>query len=154
MRFFLASLAAAFGLALIPRVEGATGGVVKVLPHFLDQQGRHALSPSLYDRDAYQAILRQHPEQRSGIRFDVEWKSKGPYFGKLNLVLELRGIAQGKLPKQLVLEKNVETSKWFRRWASFTLNGHEYSSFGEVTAWRVTLWEDDELLGEQKSFLW
>jgi len=25
---------------------------------------------------------------------------------------------------------------------------------GEVTAWRVTLWEDTQLLGEQRSFLW
>ena len=44
-----------------------SGKVVKVLPHYLDLEGRHTLSPSLYERDAYQAVLRQHPERRSGI---------------------------------------------------------------------------------------
>ena len=40
--------------------DAVTGKIVKVLPFFLDQQGRDAVSPSLFDRDAYQAFLREH----------------------------------------------------------------------------------------------
>jgi len=127
---------------------------MKVLPHFLDANGRHTLSPSLYERDAYQAMLRQYPTNRSGIRFDVQWKAKDPPFGKLKLRIELRGIAQGNLPRQLVLEKEVEPGGWFSHWTSLPLIGGAYRDFGEVTAWRATLWNDSELLGEQKSFLW
>ena len=36
----------------------ATGEVVKVLPFLLDTHGQIAKSPSLFDRDAYQAYLR------------------------------------------------------------------------------------------------
>src|SRR5258707_15879074 len=77
----------------------ATGRVLKVLPHFLDAQGRNSLTPSLYERDAYQFYLRQHPDLISAIRFDVQWNSKGPVWEQLKLRLELRGIAHGDLPK-------------------------------------------------------
>ena len=52
-----------------------TGRVVKVLPLFLDLKGHDAISPSLFDRDAYQAFLRQHTNDISAIRFDVLWKA-------------------------------------------------------------------------------
>ena len=132
----------------------ATGRVMKVLPHYLDLKGRHTLSPSLYERDAYQAQLRQHPEQRSALRFDVQWKAKGADTTQLKLRIELRGVVKGNLPKQLLLEQPVKRGKWFSTWSALTLGGVEYKQFGELTAWRVTLWDGERLLGEQKSFLW
>ena len=45
----------AFCFMLCAGAAAATGSVIKVLPQFLDLKGRTALSPSLYDRDAYQA---------------------------------------------------------------------------------------------------
>jgi hypothetical protein len=134
--------------------SGASGRVVKVLPHFIDSQGRHTLSPSLFERDAYQAFLRQNPQERSGIRFDVQWKTRGAAFAPLKVRVELRGIAEGNLPRQTVLEKQVTPRGWFGHWVSLPLAGEEYKKFGDVTAWRVTLWEGRQLLGEQKSFLW
>jgi hypothetical protein len=141
-------------LAPVSRSFGATGRVIKVLPHFLDLKGRAALSPSLYDRDAYQAILRDHPEKRSGIRFDMQWKTKGTIWSDLKLRVELRGVAQGEAPKQMILEQDLPRGGWFSHWTSMTLAGEEYKIIGEVTAWRVTLWEGTDMLGEQKSFLW
>lgn len=143
-----------FFLTAALSAEAATGRVIKVLPQFLDLQGRHALSPSLYDRDAYQAFLRQHPGERSGIRFAVQWNTHGAVFGPLKIRVELRGTAEGDLPSQTVLEKVVKPGGWFSHWSSLPLQGGAYKKFGEVTAWRVTLWEGDHLLGEQKSFLW
>src|SRR2546426_12798914 len=86
-------------------MQAATGRVVKVLPHFLDLQGRHTIHPSLYERDAYQALLRQHPEKRAGVRFDVEWRTRGPIWETLVLSEELRGIAEGNMTKEIFLEK-------------------------------------------------
>ncbi len=141
-------------LLVAETAHAASGRVIKVLPHYLDLKGHHTLSPGLYERDAYQAHLRQHPEQRSGIRFDVQWRTSGAVWEPLQVRVELRGIAHGDLPKQLVLEEPVEPGGWLSRWVGITLSGDDYKDFGEVTAWRVSLWEGGQLLGEQKSFLW
>jgi hypothetical protein len=139
------------GLAL--SATAATGRVMKVLPHFLDLEGRTSLSPSLYDRDAYQARLRLHPEQRSGMRFDIFWRGRSQLPETARLRVELRGTAKGNLPGELILETEVVMTGT-SHWTALTLTGEKYRNFGEVTAWRVTLWNGDELLGEQKSFLW
>jgi hypothetical protein len=52
------------------------------------------------------------------------------------------------------LETDVRPGKWFENWTPLTLQGDEYKKIGEVTAWRVTLWDGERLLSEQKSFLW
>ena len=132
--------------------SAATGKVIKVLPHFLDHKGRHALSPSLYDRDAYQAKLRTNPALRSALRWDVKWRVRGGLFGTLKLKVEMRGVATGNLPRQATLEHEIKSGK--SDWTSLTLDGEEYKKLGEVTAWRVTLWEGDQMICEQKSFLW
>jgi hypothetical protein len=143
----LGSLSAAFAANTI------TGSVVKVLPLFLDLKGHDAISPSLFDRDAYQSYLRQHTNEISAVRFDVLWKASNAKNSKLKLRAELRGVGAGGLPKQTVLETEV-TPGFFRSWTSLTLGGDDYKNFGEVVAWRVTLWNGEALLGEQKSFLW
>lgn len=139
--------------AVTVSTEAATGKVVKVLPHLLDLQGRHTLSPSLYDRDAYQAELREHPEKCSGIRFDVLWRGRSTMKETATLRVEMRGTAKGNLPSETKLESPV-TITGTSHWAALTLDGAKYKNFGEVTAWRVTLWAGAEMIGEQKSFLW
>ena len=141
-------------LALTLSATAATGRVIKVLPQFLDLKGRNSLTPSLYERDQYQTVLREHTNQCSGMRFYVQWKAKRRSATPLNLRVELRGVAHGDYPKQLVLEKPVAAGGWFSHWAKFDLLGESYKEFGVVTAWRVTLWEGTRQLGVQQSFLW
>ena len=136
-----------------PAPAAPTGRIVKVLPLFLDRQGRDATSPSLYDRDAYQVYLRLHTNEISAIRFDVLWKAASAKTAKLKLRVEARGAGAGSLPCQKVLEQPV-TPSFFRRWKPLTLAGADYNDLGKLVAWRVTLWSDDRLLDEQKSFLW
>ena len=88
------------------------------------------------------------------MRFNVQWKTKSPVWEPLKLRLELRGVAARNAPKELGLEIPVEPSGWASRWDSIALTGEQYRGLGEVTAWRVTLWEGAQLVGEQKSFLW
>jgi hypothetical protein len=153
MRRRLFQIALCCLLAAPLAAAAASGRIIKVLPHFLDAKGRHALSPSLYDRDAYQAYLRVHPKLRSGMRFDVQWKARG-LAAPLKLRVELIGTARGDLPARLVLEYDVKAGGWFSHWTSLPLTGEEYRKLGNLTGWRATLWQGDRLLGEQKSFLW
>jgi hypothetical protein len=154
MRRLLMWLSLVGWLAAALAASAATGRVIKVLPQFLDLKGRNSLTPGLYERDTYQAYLRDHTNQCSGMRFHVQWKTKGQSAAPVKLQVELRGVARGDFPEQRVLEKPVEPRGRFSHWAEIDLVGEDYKSFGRVTAWRATLWEGTRLLGEQKSFLW
>jgi len=82
MRWLFAFLFAAW--LLLCRLA-AEGEVCKVLPQFLDLKGNATVSPSLFDRDAYQSMLRHNPGKRGGFRFCVQWKVKSPETGNLKL---------------------------------------------------------------------
>lgn len=128
---------------------GASARITKVLPHLLDQKGRHTLSPSLYERDAYQAHLRRNPGLRSALRFNVQWKARESAPIQLKVRVEIRG---SKEAKPFVLEQRVRRAT--SRWTALTLGGEDYKKLGELVAWRATLWAGDALLAEEKSFLW
>src|SRR5208282_4877741 len=94
----LGSLAVAFlpcqSEAAAGTTNSVTGRVIKTLPLYLDLNGHDAKSPSLFDRDAYQAFLRQHTNEISAIRFDVLWKASNLKDVKLKLRAELRGVGE------------------------------------------------------------
>jgi hypothetical protein len=131
----------------------ATGKIHKVLPLFLDLNGQFTVSPSLSTvmptRHSCEAI-RNCEVECSTTTLEIAGKAAQP----LVLRVELRGMAKGDLPKQTTLEKAVKTSGWFGTWTGLRLQGAEFHDFGEVTAWRVTLWEGDTLLDSMQSFLW
>lgn len=145
---------AAVWLAAAVCAQAATGKVIKMLPQYLDLKGRNSLTPSLYERDSYQVYLRDHTNACSGMQFHVQWKTKGELWAPVKLKIELRGVAQGDSPRQLVLEKAVVRRGRFSQWDDVRLVGQDYWNLGRVTSWRVTLWEGERQLGEQKSFLW
>ena len=136
-----------------PGADAITGRVVKVLPFLLDQQGRNALSPSLFDRDAYQAVLREQTNRVSGMRFDVLWKATPAPDETIKLTVDLRGTGTNSVPRIQTLETNVIPAST-RQWTELPLTGAAYRNLGRLVAWRVSLWNGGQLLGEQKSFLW
>jgi hypothetical protein len=146
-------LLVSLGVVVAAHGDGVTGRVVKVLPFLVDRQGRVATSPSLYDRDAYQAYLREHATNVAAVRIDVLWKATKAPEAKLKLAVELRGTTTNSVPRLTTLETNVVPGR-FRQWTAIPLAGAAYQDFGKVVAWRVTLWNGPELLSEQKSFLW
>jgi len=126
--------------------------IVKVLPHLVDKKGHHSLSPSLYERDAYQVYLREHPTEISGLRFDVQWKSGGrPQ--PLKLRIQIRG-SKVDVTKAVALEIEAQPPIMFAKWSSISLDKEKYREIGNVIAWRATLWDGDEQIAEQESFLW
>ncbi|HEX3856883.1 MAG TPA: hypothetical protein VHY30_06275 [Verrucomicrobiae bacterium] len=153
MRRLLMTLFLLGSLSAASASDAVTGHIVKMLPLFLDLKGRDAVSPSLFDRDAYQFYLRQHTNEISAIRFDVLWSAANAKSAELKLRLELHGVGPDNLPRQTTLEQTV-TPHFFRHWTSFMLAGDDLKNFGEMNSWRATLWSDDQMLAEQKSFLW
>ncbi|MBL9134520.1 MAG: hypothetical protein JNK85_01565 [Verrucomicrobiales bacterium] len=156
-RFLLPLLLVLAVVAAFPAAQGKsrppTARILKVLPHFLDRQGRHSINPSLMDRDAYQFELRRDPALRSGMRFDILWKTPPGNPAALTVKLELRG---SKAPQQapVVVTSRAFSRGGFSQWTRVPLPKADYEALGELSAWRVTLWKDEEKLAEQTSFLW
>ena len=149
--FKLFSLLVAFSCLGPP--AHAAGRIVKVLPHLLDPAGRHTLSASLYERDAYQAHLRKHKELISALRFDVQWKPPAGDKSNLKMRVEVRG-SKNLGTQPVVLEQSIKTGNWLGNWAALSLPKETYEKLGQMVAWRVTLWNGDQQIAEQKSFLW
>jgi hypothetical protein len=133
-------------------LQAGSARILKVLPHYLDKEGRMALSPSLYERDAYQAFLRLHPDERTGLQFDVQWKAKRSGNAPIKLRVELRSSGRD-IANPAVLERPVRP-RLFSSWSTLKLEPEDYESFGQLIAWRASLWQGDQMLAEQKSFLW
>ena len=155
--FLILVLLGSLALTREARADGVapTGRVVKVLPLLLNKKGNDALSPSLFDRDAYQFYLRLHTNEISGMRFDVLWKASGlaATNATVKIQVELRSIAPNGDPQLKTLEI-MDTPHRFRHWTSLPLFPEDYKLVGDVVAWRTTLWAGGQLLSEQKSFLW
>ena len=136
-------------LAVLSTANAARPGKIsKVLPHWLDQQGRHTLSPSLLERDTYQAKLSADRSLCSGIRFDVKWSKNTSVNVKLQLEMRVTGET-----KSIVLEQAIKPS---RRggWNAITLDSDAFRAIGKIIAWRVRLLDGDIKLAERRSFLW
>lgn len=128
--------------------------IIKILPHFMDEKGRTSLSPSLFERDAYQAELRNNPERISGIRYDVQVKLPSRKMAALRLNLRTK---DGDETRVVTLEAPVQRLKWGlgrNRWTSIVLDGETYRSMGDITAWRAELLENDRVMAQSQSFLW
>lgn len=146
----LTVLACLLGLA---SAQGAESRILKVLPYLLDAEGRHALQPSLYERDAYQAKLRTESGLARGRRYDVQWRVAGPRREGVILRLELRS-GSGKEGRTLVLETPLKPGWRGRGWSRLKLTPEQFKDLGQVTAWRATLHQGDAELAGEKSFLW
>lgn len=128
--------------------------VLKVLPHYLDAKGLHALSPSLFERDAYQAHLKDHPEEVSTMRFDVHLRLHDSDLTDVTVRVEAR-FGKGDSIETLKSIAPMKKPKWGkRRWTSITLDKEAFDATAQLIAWRVTLWQGDTKLDTQTSFLW
>ncbi len=131
--------------------------ITKVIPQFKDQKGRVALSPSLFERDAYQASLRRDPTKTSGMIFRVHVRrlgaSKQSNLPPPELLrLEVRGKDTTKAATTVDLKLAPEVAK--RNWHFINLGRADFEKLGSVTAWRVSLWREGKLISSQTSFLW
>ena len=160
-RHLFLPLALAAALAAVSSLEAADAKVRKVLPSLLDREGRASLHPSLYERDAYQAHLRQNPDEVGGLRFDIHWSAPKSGTAPLELHLELRGSATSastnsaaSSTNSVVITRTVEPPRFGSRWTQITLDAAARRQVGDVTAWRATLVREGRELASTQSFLW
>ena len=151
MRFALVWVLFLVACTAVPAADPKPVKIKKVLVHLLDRDGKHFLSPSLYERDAYQAHLRQNRAEQGGLRFDIHWNSRTAR--TVTLQVELRG-ANDQKSTESRLSKLVVLSQSGSRWTDLRTEGEAYRQFGQLAAWRVTVWDGELLLAEQRSFLW
>lgn len=130
--------------------RAAEATIIKVLPHYLDEEGRHTLGPGLLDRDTYQAQLRRTPTKIRAVRFDIKWSGRAGT-QPLTLRIEARGSKAGSAP--IILETAAQ-SGLLADWSALSLDPAAYQKLGQIEAWRATVWNGQMLLAEQKSFLW
>lgn len=146
-------LLAILTLGLANAARGRESSIVKVLPHLLDQKGRHTLSPSLFERDAYQKYLRDHPGECDALRFDIQWRADVDPGTPLRLRIEVMG-SQEHVEEPLMIQSPVLRKGRFSQWNDLGLDSASFRRIGKIMAWRVTLWNEDRLMAEQQSFLW
>ena len=127
--------------------------IFKVLPHYLDKEGRHALSPSLFERDWYQALLKADPEKCSTVRFDVQWRNTLSDLNDLNIVIEVRGSKQGE-DTIIVTEKLSPKKSIWSRWKKVKIPEKDFLKIEGINAWRVIIRDGETNLREYRSFLW
>ena len=141
-------------LAAAPLASAQSGKILKVLPEYMDLKGQTSLSPSLYDRDAYQAVLRRDLKKCSGLAFYVNWKGRHiSDLAKLKVKIEIRGVNGDQIERR-TLEQALPKPSFFSKWAILKITGAHFKDIGNLIAWRATLWDGDIQLSEQKSFLW
>jgi hypothetical protein len=148
-----------FIIALLLLVAASVGAeaaesvrVIKVLHLLIDAQGRNALAPSLFERDAYQVHLREHPELIASSRFDIQYKARR-HDGPVRLRLEIRGSKTG-LGNARVFETEALPDRWGSSWAHINLDKPASDAIGTIVAWRATLLRDGVEIAQQQSFLW
>jgi hypothetical protein len=139
------------GCATSSEPRGGRSKIIKVLPHYLDKDGVHTLSPSLYERDAYQYRLRRNPEMQEGVVFHVRWQAAPAE--DLRLELELQGNRENQFTSKRV-QSDAIRHPGGREWIELALSGDELRELGRLIAWRATIWNGTSLLAEQRSFLW
>tara|TARA_B100000959_G_scaffold232650_1_gene249641 strand:- start:174 stop:611 length:438 start_codon:yes stop_codon:yes gene_type:complete len=122
-------------------------GIVKVLPHLLDEKGQHTNGPTLLHRDSYQAELGENLHRVRGWRADVNWFGKG----EVTLRLELRSAKPDAQP--ITVERTVGSGIGRGHWSSIEIDSETYREFGRPEAWRVSLWRGKEMLDKEESFL-
>ena len=148
MRFLGAALAvwALTGCATIQSQSGV--GILKVLPHYLDEKGRHTDGSTLLHRDSYQKKLRNNPHLARSMRYDINWHG----VGEVTFRLELRSNKSGLQP--ITLEQTVDSGVGPRHWSSIEIAHDKYLEFGQPYSWRVSLLRGEEILDQDQSFLW
>ena len=148
MRIFALIILAAAWAGCSATQHQSGPNIVKVLPHSLDASGNHSDGPTLLHRDVYQDKLRKNPDLVRAVRYDVNWRGTG----EVKVRLELRSTKAGV---ETMIVERVETASGRRsHWTAILIDAETYKTFGQPESWRVSLWQGETQVGEQKSFLW
>ncbi len=138
---------------LVFSVQAGSVKIFKVLPHYLDKDGHNTLSPSLFERDRYQALLRLDQTKCLTIRFDVQWRNTLKNFDDLSITVEMRG-PKTNSPTISFSEKISSRKSIWSHWTKIRIPEESFRELEGLEAWRVLIKDGDEVLKEERSFMW
>ncbi|MEM1058702.1 MAG: hypothetical protein AAGK14_05595 [Verrucomicrobiota bacterium] len=96
-------------------------------------------------------ITNEEKEMREGHYYVVSWSSKRPDAGDYVARFEYRQRETKEQVKRLEIP-HYQVKGTVR--STFAVLGKAYKQNGEVIAWRFTLWDGDELVAQETSFVW
>ncbi|MFC0018681.1 hypothetical protein [Roseibacillus persicicus] len=98
----------------------------------------------------YGAVEQEDREKRKGQYYSVRWRAN-PVGGLVQIRFQYRQAATAS--KVLAVTQTVPADEGTGV-VEFSVAGDSYRKGGRVLAWRMTLSQGGNLLGEEKSFLW
>lgn len=140
-------------LLVVTSVQAGSIKIFKVLPHYLDKQNRHSLSPSPFERDRYQSILRADIEKCSTIRFDIQWRNTLSDLENMSITVEIRGNKMGSEPVSFTQKLPSKKSIW-SKWTKIKIPEETFHKMDGIGAWRVIIQDGEKTLQEYRSFMW
>jgi hypothetical protein len=65
----------------------------------------------------------------------------------------MRGLTNN-VTRTITIDKPLQKHGRFASWTEVRLEGDDFWNFGQLIAWRVSIWEGEHQLGQLQSFLW
>ncbi len=143
----------------------ASGRHLKKVHFFwLDHQGQYSEHPSMFERDAYQAYLRENPEEIHGLRVAIlvaGTRSK-LLTSKLELLIQGPPSPDPREPLSFELNLSERQDRKLRRWIYWDIDPVIPSSSAttpplhpeSVVSWQLTLFKDGMPQDRIQSYLW
>ncbi|MDD2709653.1 MAG: hypothetical protein PHV34_16830 [Verrucomicrobiae bacterium] len=138
-----------------PEIQKPGYKIAKVNSQYVDLEGYVARGAGDFpDQARYQRGL-ERSGKFSAIRFSILWKA--PSTPTPNLMVRLD--ACGEDPKTgqtttAVRIRRYPTKSHISAWAILEIEGDALARFGRLKSWKVSLYQEDELMAERKSFMW
>ncbi|MBP5761162.1 MAG: hypothetical protein J6W90_07285, partial [Verrucomicrobia bacterium] len=89
----------------------------------------------------------------STIRFDVHWRNTLKNFDDLSITVEMRG-AKTNSPTISFSEKISPRKSIWSHWTKIRIPEESFQELKGLAAWRVLIKDGDEVLKEERSFMW
>jgi len=96
-------------------------------------------------------ITQNEKQMRQGHYYVISWSSKRAQPGNYIARFEYRQRDSKEQVKRLEIPHN--NVKGTVR-STFAVLGEAYKKYGEVISWRFTIWDGDELVAQETSFIW
>lgn len=136
----------------------------KVLFFWLDKDGQYSQHPSMFERDAYQAYLRENPEEIHGLKVAILLSGSKGKLESSELELKIQGPPgpEIKEPLEFRLELADQVDRKLRRWVYWDIDPvNAEASDGSlkllpeaIVSWRLTLLDEDQPVDRLQSYLW
>ena len=138
----------------------------KVLFFWLDEKGQYAQHPSMFERDAYQAYLRENPEEIHGLKVATLLAGTRSKLANGELVLKIKGPPSLTPVEDTVyrLDLSDKQDRRLRRWVYWEVDpvsedestsaAEDKMSPDKIVAWQLTLLLDGVAVDRVQSYLW